>query len=146
MADLNSTTVNGTLIIKDGNDTVDVKKEIDSLIEKSLTENHNEDIFHKYKIGNIEIITGSKVMTGYGKDYVQLFGRSELQDKFGDDYISTRLSIFTMNGDDSAFPGHFYVPEIYPGDGAVYQYFTQSLSGGVRINFCMIYVYPSASV
>ena len=145
MADLNSTTVNGTLTIKDGNDTVDVKKEIDSLIEKSLTENNNEYEYHKYKIGNIEIITGSKVMTVSGKDYVQLFGKDELQNTFGDDYVSTRLSVFTMNGDDKTVPYHFYAPEIWPGDDAVYQYFTASYSGNIRINYCMIYVHPSAS-
>lgn len=89
--------------------------------------------------GKVKIISGSVVKTGAGKDYISLFTAEQLKKCFGVTVATTRLSISTFNGDDVSQPVQFYSPEVW--QGSIYQYFSRAVSGSIRINYRMVYVY-----
>ena len=121
-----------------------LKNSISELDDKSIKVITNLDTSQEYQIANIIFKSGSRVLSAGSstRDGVKLFSLSELKSYFGDDIMSTRLSIFTYNGDSAAVKSHFYEPEFYS-DGCVYQYFYPGITGSIRINYLMIYVKPS---
>lgn len=101
----------------------------------------NQDDFQVYTLlgGKVKIISGSVVKEGAGKDYISLFTAEQLKNCFGVTVATTRLSISTFNGDDVSQPVQFYSPEVW--QGSIYQYFNRAVSGSIRINYRMVYVY-----
>lgn len=96
------------------------------------------DICHKL----IRIVSGSIVVEATGKDYVLLFTQDKLCEIFDTTSVyTTRLSITTYNGDGEDIPVNLYNIMVWKGN--LYQYFTGTLSGSVRINYRLVYVYPS---
>ena len=79
------------------------------------------------------------IRNGAGKNYIALFTAEQLKDYFGVTVNITRLSISTFNGDDASQAVQFYVPENW--QGSIYQYFSAVVSGSIRINYRMVYVY-----
>lgn len=89
--------------------------------------------------GKVKVISGSVIRTGIGKNYIALFSAEQLKDYFGVKVNTTRLSISTFNGDDVSQAVQFYAPENW--QGSIYQYFSAVVSGSIRINYRMVYVY-----
>lgn len=89
--------------------------------------------------GKVKVISGSVIRTGVGKNYIALFSAEQLKDYFGVTVNTTRLSISTCNGDDASQAVQFYAPENW--QGSIYQYFSAVVSGSIRINYRMVYVY-----
>ena len=89
--------------------------------------------------GKVKVISGSVIRTGVGKNYIALFSAEQLKDYFGVKVNTTRLSISTFNGDDESQAVRFYEPENW--QGSIYQYFSAVVSGSIRINYRMVYVY-----
>ena len=89
--------------------------------------------------GKVRVISGSVLRTGAGKNYIALFAAEQLKDYFGVTVNTTRLSISTFNGDDASQAVQFYAPENW--QGSIYQYFSAVVSGSIRINYRMVYVY-----
>lgn len=89
--------------------------------------------------GKAKVISGSVIRTGIGKNYIALFSTEQLKDYFGVKVNTTRLSISTFNGDDESQAVRFYEPENW--QGSIYQYFSAVVSGSIRINYRMVYVY-----
>ena len=89
--------------------------------------------------GKVRVISGSVLRTGAGKNYIALFTAEQLKDYFGVTVNTTRLSISTFNGDDASQAVQFYAPENW--QGSIYQYFSAVVSGSIRINYRMVYVY-----
>lgn len=89
--------------------------------------------------GKVKVISGSVIRTGVGKNYIALFSAEQLKDYFGVTVNTTRLSISTFNGDDASQAVQFYAPENW--QGSIYQYFSAVVSGSIRINYRMVYVY-----
>lgn len=89
--------------------------------------------------GKVKVISGSVIKTGVGKNYIALFTAEQLKDYFGVTVNTTRLSISTFNGDDTSQAVQFYAPENW--QGSIYQYFSAVVSGSIRINYRMVYVY-----
>lgn len=89
--------------------------------------------------GKVRVISGSVIRTGAGKNYIALFSAEQLKDYFGVTVNTTRLSISTFNGDDASQAVQFYAPENW--QGSIYQYFSAVVSGSIRINYRMVYVY-----
>nr|DAP48946.1 MAG TPA: Receptor Binding Protein [Caudoviricetes sp.] len=101
----------------------------------------NQDDFQVYTLfgGKIKVVSGSTVISGTGKNYVALFSIERLKSLFGESFSTTRLSVTTYNGDDATQPVQFYEPENW--NGTIYQYFSATVSGNIRINYRMEYVY-----
>lgn len=89
--------------------------------------------------GKVKVISGSVIRKGAGKNYIALFTAEQLKDYFGVTVNTTRLSISTFNGDDTSQAVQFYAPENW--QGSIYQYFSAVVSGSIRINYRMVYVY-----
>ena len=89
--------------------------------------------------GKVKVISGSVIRNGAGKNYIALFTAEQLKDYFGVTVNITRLSISTFNGDDASQAVQFYAPENW--QGSIYQYFSAVVSGSIRINYRMVYVY-----
>ena len=89
--------------------------------------------------GKVKVVSGSVIRTGTGKNYIALFTAEQLKSYFGVTVGTTRLSISTFNGDDASQAVQFYTPENW--QGSIYQYFSSPVSGSIRINYRMIYVY-----
>ena len=91
--------------------------------------------------GRIKVVSGTKVVDiAMNIGYVALFSIEQLQELFGTDYTTTRLSIKTYNGDDVAQEVHFYAPEIWR--GGIFQYFyPANREGPMRVNYRLEYVY-----
>ena len=87
----------------------------------------------------VKVISGSVIRKGAGKNYIALFTAEQLKDYFGVTVNTTRLSISTFNGDDASQAVQFYAPENW--QGSIYQYFSAVVSGSIRINYRMVYVY-----
>lgn len=87
----------------------------------------------------VKVISGSVIRKGAGKNYISLFTAEQLKDYFGVTVNTTRLSISTFNGDDASQAVQFYAPENW--QGSIYQYFSAVVSGSIRINYRMVYVY-----
>lgn len=112
----------------------------------ALNGNNNEMIenqidYQEYTLlgGKVKVISGSAIRTGVGKNYIALFTAEQLKDYFGVTVNTTRLSISTFNGDDASQAVQFYAPENW--QGSIYQYFSAVVSGNIRINYRMVYVY-----
>lgn len=96
------------------------------------------DICHKL----IRVVSGSSVVTCTGKDYVLFVSYDNLCKLFSTTQVdSSRLSVTTYNGDSVNNPSKFYAIQNWKGD--LYQYFSTATSGTVRINYRLVYVYPT---
>ena len=89
--------------------------------------------------GKVKVISGSVIRTGVGKDYIALFTAEQLKSYFDVTVDITRLSVSTFNGDDVSQAVQFYAPENW--QGSIYQYFSSPVSGSIRVNYRMVYVY-----
>lgn len=89
--------------------------------------------------GKVKVISGSVIKIGVGKNYIALFSDEQLKSLFGVTVDATRLSVSTFNGDDVSQAVQFYAPENW--QGSIYQYFSSPVSGNIRINYRIVYVY-----
>lgn len=89
--------------------------------------------------GKVKVISGSVIKTGVGKNYIALFSDEQLKNLFGVTVDTTRLSVSTFNGDDVSQAVQFYAPGNW--QGSIYQYFSSPVSGNIRINYRIVYVY-----
>lgn len=104
----------------------------------------NDDYSQVYDIGHklIRVVSGSIVAEAKGNDYVLLFSQAQLSKMFDTEMVITsRLSITTCNGDGESTPVSFYSIMVWKDH--IYQYFTSTLSGSIRINYRVVYVYPT---
>ena len=101
----------------------------------------NQIDYQEYTLlgGKVKVISGSVIRTGIGKNYIALFSAEQLKGYFGVTVNTTRLSISTFNGDDESQAVRLYEPENW--QGSIYQYFSAVVSGSIRINYRMVYVY-----
>ena len=101
----------------------------------------NQDDYQVYTLlgGKVKVISGSVIRTGVGKDYIALFAAEQLKSYFDVTVNTTRLSVSTFNGDDASQAVRFYEPENW--QGSIYQYFSSPVSGSIRVNYRMVYVY-----
>lgn len=101
----------------------------------------NQIDYQEYTLlgGKVKVISGSVIRTGVGKNYISLFSDEQLKSLFGVTVDTTRLSVSTFNGDDVSQAVQFYAPENW--QGSIYQYFSSPVSGNIRINYRMVYVY-----
>ena len=136
---LNITEVKRLFEVEPDIDTL--KKEFAELNGKSGKLIENKIDYQEYTLlgGKVKVISGSVIRTGVGKNYIALFSAEQLKDYFGVKVNTTRLSISTFNGDDESQAVRFYEPENW--QGSIYQYFSAVVSGSIRINYRMVYVY-----
>lgn len=120
---------------------VELDGKITEISDKSgkLIENQRDYQVYTLLDGKVKVISGSVVRTGIGKNYIALFTAEQLKDYFGVTVDTTRLSVSTFNGDDVSQAVQFYAPENW--QGSIYQYFSSPVSGNIRINYRMVYVY-----
>ena len=118
-----------------------MKKELAELNGKSgkLIENQRDYQVYTLLDGKVKVISGSVIKTGVGKNYIALFSDEQLKNLFGVTVDTTRLSVSTFNGDDVSQAVQFYAPENW--QGSIYQYFSSPVSGNIRINYRIVYVY-----
>ena len=118
-----------------------MKTELAELNGKSGKLIENQIDYQEYTLfgGKVRVISGAVIRTGAGKNYIALFTAEQLKDYFGVTVNTTRLSISTFNGDDVSQAVQFYAPENW--QGSIYQYFSAVVSGSIRINYRMVYVY-----
>lgn len=119
----------------------DLSNELTELNGKSgkLIENQYDYQVYTLLGGKVKVISGSVIRTGVGKDYIALFTAEQLKSYFGVTVNATRLSVSTFNGDDASQAVRFYEPENW--QGSIYQYFSSPVSGSIRVNYRMVYVY-----
>ena len=119
----------------------DLADKVTELNGKSGKLIENKIDYQEYTLfgGKVRVISGSVIRTGAGKNYIALFSAEQLKDYFGVTVNTTRLSISTFNGDDASQAVQFYAPENW--QGSIYQYFSAVVSGSIRINYRMVYVY-----
>lgn len=136
---LNITEVKRLFEVEPDIDTL--KKEFAELNGKSgkLIENQSDYQVYTLLGGKVKVISGSVIKTGVGKNYIALFTAEQLKSCFGVTVDTTRLSVSTYNGDDVSQAVQFYAPENW--QGSIYQYFSAVVSGSIRINYRMVYVY-----
>ena len=118
-----------------------MKTELAELNGKSGKLIENQIDYQEYTLlgGKVKVISGSVIRTGVGKGYIALFSAEQLKDYFGVNVNTTRLSVSTFNGDDTSQNVRFYEPENW--QGSIYQYFSSPVSGSIRVNYRMVYVY-----
>ena len=136
---LNITEVKRLFEVEPDIDTL--KKEFAELNGKSGKLIENQIDYQEYTLlgGKVKVISGSVIRKGAGKNYIALFTAEQLKDYFDVTVNTTRLSISTFNGDDASQAVQFYAPENW--QGSIYQYFSAVVSGSIRINYRMVYVY-----
>ena len=136
---LNITEVKRLFEVEPDIDTL--KKEFAELNGKSgkLIENQRDYQVYTLLDGKVKVISGSVIKTGVGKNYIALFSDEQLKNLFGVTVDTTRLSVSTFNGDDVSQAVQFYAPENW--QGSIYQYFSSPVSGNIRINYRIVYVY-----
>ena len=136
---LNITEVKRLFEVEPDIDTL--KTELAELNGKSGKLIENQIDYQEYTLlgGKVKVISGSVIREGAGKNYIALFTAEQLKDYFGVTVNTTRLSISTFNGDDASQAVQFYAPENW--QGSIYQYFSAVVSGSIRINYRMVYVY-----
>lgn len=119
----------------------DLDDKVTELNGKSGKLIENQIDYQEYTLlgGKVKVISGSVIRKGAGKNYIALFTAEQLKDYFGVTVNTTRLSISTFNGDDASQSVQFYAPENW--QGSIYQYFSAVVSGSIRINYRMVYVY-----
>ena len=120
---------------------VDLDGKITEISDKSGKLIENQIDYQEYTLlgGKVKVISGSVIKTGVGKNYIALFTAEQLKSLFGVTVNTTRLSVSTFNGDDVSQAVQFYAPENW--QGSIYQYFSAVVSGSIRINYRMVYVY-----
>ena len=120
---------------------VELDGKITEISDKSGKLIENQIDYQEYTLlgGKVKVISGSVIKTGVGKNYIALFTAEQLKSLFGVTADTTRLSISTFNGDDVSQAVQFYAPENW--QGSIYQYFSSPVSGNIRINYRMVYVY-----
>ena len=120
---------------------VELDGKITEISDKSGKLIENQIDYQEYTLlgGKVKVISGSVIKTGVGKNYIALFSDEQLKSLFGVTVNTTRLSISTFNGDDVSQAVQFYAPESW--QGSIYQYFSSPVSGNIRINYRMVYVY-----
>lgn len=120
---------------------VELDGKITEISDKSgkLIENQSDYQVYTLLGGKVKVISGSVIKTGVGKNYIALFTVEQLKSCFGVTVDTTRLSVSTYNGDDVSQAVQFYAPENW--QGAIYQYFSSPVSGSIRVNYRMVYVY-----
>lgn len=120
---------------------VELDAKITEISGKSGKLIENQIDYQEYTLlgGKVKVISGSVIREGAGKNYIALFTAEQLKDYFGVTVNATRLSISTFNGDDASQAVQFYAPENW--QGSIYQYFSAVVSGSIRINYRMVYVY-----
>lgn len=120
---------------------VELDGKITEISDKSgkLIENQIDHQEYTLLGGKVKVISGSVIKTGVGKNYIALFSDEQLKSLFGVTVNTTRLSVSTFNGDDVSQAVQFYAPENW--QGSIYQYFSSPVSGNIRINYRMVYVY-----
>ena len=118
-----------------------MKTELAELNGKSgkLIENQRDYQVYTLLDGKAKVISGSVIKIGVGKNYIALFSDEQLKSLFGVTVDTTRLSVSTFNGDDVSQAVQFYAPENW--QGSIYQYFSSPVSGNIRINYRIVYVY-----
>lgn len=118
-----------------------MKTELAELNGKSgkLIENQRDYQVYTLLDGKVKVISGSVIKIGVGKNYIALFSDEQLKSLFGVTVDTTRLSVSTFNGDDVSQAVQFYAPENW--QGSIYQYFSSPVSGNIRINYRIVYVY-----
>lgn len=104
-----------------------------------LIENQSDYQVYTLLGGKVKVISGSVIKIGVGKNYIALFSDEQLKSLFGVTVDTTRLSVSTFNGDDVSQAVQFYAPENW--QGSIYQYFSSPVSGNIRINYRIVYVY-----
>ena len=104
-----------------------------------LIENQRDYQVYTLLDGKVKVISGSVIKIGVGKNYIALFSNEQLKSLFGVTVDTTRLSVSTFNGDDVSQAVQFYAPENW--QGSIYQYFSSPVSGNIRINYRIVYVY-----
>ena len=119
----------------------DLSNKVAELNGKSGKLIQNQSDYQVYTLldGKVKVISGSVIKTGVGKNYIALFSDEQLKNLFGVTVDTTRLSVSTFNGDDASQAVQFYAPENW--QGSIYQYFSAVVSGSIRINYRMVYVY-----
>lgn len=119
----------------------DLSNKLTELNGKSgkLIENQRDYQVYTLLNGKVKVISGSVIKTGVGKNYIALFSDEQLKSLFGVTVNTTRLSVSTFNGDDVSQAVQFYAPENW--QGSIYQYFSSPVSGNIRINYRIVYVY-----
>lgn len=119
----------------------DLSNKLTELNGKSgkLIENQRDYQVYTLLDGKVKVISGSVIKTGVGKNYIALFSDEQLKNLFGVTVDTTRLSVSTFNGDDVSQAVQFYAPENW--QGSIYQYFSSPVSGNIRINYRIVYVY-----
>lgn len=119
----------------------DLDDKVTELNGKSGKLIENQIDYQEYTLlgGKVKVISGSVIRKGAGKNYIALFTAEQLKDYFDVTVNTTRLSISTFNGDDASQAVQFYAPENW--QGSIYQYFSAVVSGSIRINYRMVYVY-----
>lgn len=120
---------------------VELDGKITEISDKSGKLIENQIDYQEYTLlgGKVKVISGSVIKTGVGKNYIALFSDEQLKSLFGVTVNTTRLSVSTFNGDDVSQAVQFYAPENW--QGSIYQYFSSPVSGNIRINYRMVYVY-----
>lgn len=120
---------------------VELDGKITEISDKSGKLIENQIDYQEYTLlgGKVKVISGSVIKTGVGKNYISLFSDEQLKSLFGVTVNTTRLSVSTFNGDDTSQAVQFYAPENW--QGSIYQYFSSPVSGNIRINYRMVYVY-----
>lgn len=120
---------------------VELDGKITEISDKSGKLIENQIDYQEYTLlgGKVKVISGSVIKTGVGKNYIALFSDEQLKSLFGVTVDTTRLSVSTFNGDDVSQAVQFYAPENW--QGSIYQYFSSPVSGNIRINYRMVYVY-----
>lgn len=120
---------------------VELDGKITEISDKSGKLIENQIDYQEYTLlgGKVKVISGSVIKIGVGKNYISLFSDEQLKSLFGVTVNTTRLSISTFNGDDVSQAVQFYAPENW--QGSIYQYFSSPVSGNIRINYRMVYVY-----
>lgn len=100
--------------------------------------------YQVYDIGHklIRVASGSVVVDCTGKDYVLFLSYDNLCKLFDTTQVDiSRLSVITYNGDSVSNPSKFYAIQSW--GGHLYQYFSSAASGSIRINYRLVYVYPT---
>ena len=125
-----------SIYLKSNDDVICISKSTIEFIDNAY-DHQVYDLFDK----SIRVVSGSTVILGTGLNYVLLFSADKLCTMF--DVTScdlTRLSIVTYNGDMVSQSVMLY--SIQAWKVSLYQYFTADVSGQIRINYRLVYVYP----
>ena len=122
-------------------DIAQTNKDLTEKLGFNMISNTDEQQIYTMYGGRVKVVSGTKVVDiAMNIGYVALFSIEQLQELFGTDYTTTRLSVKTYNGDSAAQEVHFYSPEVW--NGVIYQYFyPANREGPMRVNYRLEYVY-----